>query len=376
MFNRERFWDYGIRAAGRDSISIVEPAFGSRSQAMCFLLLVSTLLALPVLIDRSGLVTRERSYEMIAEHEGGYSYMKKEIFENSGDIDVLFLGSSVLWNGLDTRQFQRSLSDSLGREATVMTFGFNFNGLDTSYAILRDLLERRRVHLVVFTVSRIRFHDGPSTLAYRFLRYSDHPEVVADMPLSSKFSLYACNVLRSPHDILLMLRPDRSRPPAFADGFGSNIESLGMARDPDAFVPFAPPRPTIAPVAATYSADTQDNFKFTNDYPTPHQDLYLHHLVKLLDEKRTPLAIINIPLYEERSNDKVVERFDWSKRYGGHIKLVGIPPTTLFAGLDEQQLELLFGDPRHFNKNGAEYFTEAMLPTLLMTYKDHASKDY
>jgi hypothetical protein len=260
------------------------------------------------------------------DQHGAYSYMKKEVFETDGDIDVLFLGSSVLWNAIDAKQVENALSESLGRKATVVVLGFNFNALDIPYAVMRDLVERRRVRLVVFSVPRLPFTEGPSTTSYKFLRYSDHPEVVADLSLQSKVSLYACNVLRSPNDLLFMVRPDRSAQSRFADELGANKELMGMERDPETFLHFAPPVPAIPVSELIFSESSNDNFVFTNDELGSHQDAYMRHLERLLRERDIPLAMLNVPQYSERANDKVVGRFDWSKRFGREIPLIGVPP--------------------------------------------------
>lgn len=376
MFNRERFWNTGEGNPADMPRSIVEPAFASSAQALCFVLLVAIALSLPVLVDSSVKVDRQRSYDLMPEQHGPYSYMKKEIFETSGDIDLLFIGSSVLWNAVDTPQVKEALSQSLGREATVMTLGFNFNGADIPYTILRDLVERRRVRLVVLSIPRLSFTDGPSTPSYRFLRYAENPEIVAGLPFGSRVSLYASNVLRSPRDILAMIRPERSPRSPYADDLGANKERLGMYRDPNAFVRFAPAPPVLAAESLIYSPSTEDDFRFTNEELPPHQDHYLTEFMRLLRERDIPLAVLNVPQYSERSNDKAVERFDWSAKFGSHVPLIGVSPKTLFAGLDESEVELLHCDREHFNLNGNEYFTRSIIPALLTVHREHASKDF
>lgn len=359
--------------AGRTTLA---PQFTSAAQALFFLLLVVTALSLPILIDRTGFVTRASSYDTMPEQLGAYSYMKKEIFETSDDIDIAFVGSSVLWNAVDTPAVQKELSHALGRDAKVVTLGFNFNGADIPYTILRDLVERRRVRMVIFSVPRLVFTEGPSTTSFRFLRYSENPEVVAGLPLKSQMSLYACTVLRSPQDMLSMIRTTSSEPSRYAGDLGANKELLGMNRDPKSFVRFTPQPRTLTAAELTYSPESRRRFEFTNEELTAHQDHYLRHLVQLLDQHGIPLVILNVPQYSERSNDKVVERFDWSERFGSEIPLIGISPTELFTGLDEKEIELLHCDREHFNKNGNEYFTKTILPALLAVYKDHASKDF
>jgi hypothetical protein len=173
-----------------------------------------------------------------------------------------------------------------------------------------------------------------------------------------------------------MLQSDRSRPSGYAEDLGANKELMGMYRDPSTFVRFEPEAPVIAASDMIYSASTQDRFKFTDAEVTAHQDHYLRNAMRLLQENEIPVAVLNVPQYSERTNDKIVERFDWSAKFGRPIPLIGVAPTKLFAGLDEKQVELLHCDREHFNKNGNEYFTKSILPALLVTYRDHASQAF
>ncbi|NJM53664.1 MAG: hypothetical protein HC846_09915 [Blastocatellia bacterium] len=76
---------------------------------------------------------------------GEYSFIKEEIFNKNEDIDILFLGGSIIWNAIDTPYVQKALSEKLGRPAKVVTFGFYFSSFDIPYTLVRDLLEKRRV---------------------------------------------------------------------------------------------------------------------------------------------------------------------------------------------------------------------------------------
>jgi len=361
------------KTGGKDWL---KPAFGSNLQALWFLVLIVFALSLPKIITNLNLVSRAESYDHMPETQGAYSFIKDEIFRQKEDIDVLFIGGSIMWDAVDTPRVQKVLSERLGREAKVLTFGFNFNGVDIPYAQLRDLLERRRVRMVVFSVPRLAFTPGPSTLAYKFLRYDDHPEVVEGLSAGSKLSLYACNVLRSPRDLLSAVRRNPESKSAEAENLGAHKRDEAMEHNRAAFERFTPAPPVFSADRLLFSGTTAANFHFTGAKISPHQDRYLVKLVELLREKRVPLVMLNIPQYSERRSERIIELEDWSQRFGQEIPLIGIAPTVLFAGLSEKEIELLHADREHFNTNGNEFYTQTVLPAILEVYEKHAAQNF
>ncbi len=355
---------------------LLRPAFSSPVQIISFILLVVFALLLPVFIAATGKITRRNSYEIMPEEHGAYSFVKTEIFDNEQDIDILFVGSSIQWNAIDTPQVQRGLSDAVGREARVVSFGFNFNGIDIPYVQLCDVIERKRVRMVVFSVPRLPFNDGPNATGYKFLRYGEYADTTGDLPFEYKTALFAGSVLRSPHDLLTLLRENKSKPSKYAADLGANREVMGMGRNPEKFVGFTPPAPIVPISDLLLSNATRNRFEFTNEMLPPYQNHYLNELVDLLSRNRIPLVIINVPQYNERLSPRVIERFDWATIFNSDVPLIGIAPTTLFNGLTPTEVELLHCDQYHLNKNGSEFFTQTVLPAILEVYEKYAAKSF
>ncbi len=354
----------------------MRPAFSTNNQISAIVILLILILLLPVFITLSGKIDRRDSYDIMSEEHGAYSFIASEIFDNKDDIDILFIGSSIQWNAIDTPQVQRALSASLGRPARVVSFGFNFNGIDVPYVMLRDALERKRIRLVIFSVPRLPFNDGPNATAFKFSRYNEYSDASAALPLKYKAASYAAGILRSPRDLLTLLRKNKTGVSKFAADLGANKERMGMGRNPQKFVSFAPKTPTFSANELILSSDTKGFFEFTNDLLPQYQEIYLSQLVSLLRNKGVPLAIINVPQYNERSNLKVSERFDWATKFDENIPLIGISPAQLFEGLTPDEVERLHCDPYHFNANGNTYFTQAVLPAIIQVYDQHAAKTF
>jgi len=348
----------------------VRPAFDSFGQAAAFFALIVFTLLLPLLLTASGRITRRSSYEIMPENQGAFSFVKNEIFDNREPIDLLFVGSSATFGGIDAPQVEQALSEKIGRPARVMTFGHYFNSLDIVYMQIRDLLERKKVGMIFLSVPRVPYTAGPSPTAYRFIRYNDAPEIFDDLPVQSKLSLYACSLLRAPRDLLTLARPNGAKTSSpFAKNLGADKADLGAGRDPLKFVRLTKPVPVFNSENMIYSSETANQFFFTGEPIPNHQFLYFEKLVELLKRENVPFAIINIPQYTERHSAKVVERKNWSEVFGTEIPLVAIPPATLFAGLSDEEIDRMYYDDIHFNSNGNEYFTKTILPAVMEVYE-------
>ncbi len=345
----------------------LRPPFASHAATAAFIGLVLFLLALPILITVTGLVKRQNSYELMSEEHGGYSFIRSEIFESADDIDMLFIGSSIQWNAVDTPIVQESLSRVLGRQAHVVSFGFNFNGIDVPYYMLRDVLERKRVRVVVLSLPRLPYHDGPNPTTYKFVRHGEFDDVASRLPLRYRAAQYAGSVLRSPHDILSMVRRSKIRESKFTVDLGANKEFMGMGRDRATFTAFAPAHPRVQPETLVNRA-TNNAIQFSDEGLPYYQDFYLAEIIRLLDETDTRLVILNVPQYNERNNSVIRETVNFEKRFQRQISIVGIAPTELFSGLTESEVELLHCDAYHFNANGSTFFTSTIAPALVEVF--------
>ena len=364
----------------KKSVKIEElrPAFSSFSRASYFLVFLVSILLIPEMITWSGLINRRHSYEIMTENHGAYSFVAKEVFDNEEDIDILFLGSSILFAGVDTPQVQRALSDELGRPAKVVTFGHYFNSIDVMHMQLLDVLEHKKIRMLVLSVPRMLYTDGPSTPGCRFIRYSDVKDIFFELPLKYKAALYACGILRAPRDVLSIVRRNRDSlsPSSFAPNLGADKAEIGIGRDPRTFSRFTPVSHTIPGSNMIYSPRTKDQFDFTKDEIPFYQNLFLEKLVETCVQKQIPLVILNIPQHTERHSGRVIERKEWTNSLKSEVSLVGVPPAVLFAGLSDEEIDRLRYDDAHFNANGSEFFTRTILPAIMEVYNTRATKNY
>src|SRR5262249_10887463 len=140
--------------------AVMRPAFSSTKQAAAFALLLLVLLALPALMGKSLLPPRAEIYTSTPPELGPYDHLYRQIFKETNDIDIVFMGASRMLHDLDTPQIQKDLSRKLGRDAVVMTLAWDWAGFDADYFIAHDLLQHRKVKMLVFT-DESRVGDNP-----------------------------------------------------------------------------------------------------------------------------------------------------------------------------------------------------------------------
>jgi hypothetical protein len=362
------------------------PAFSSTKQAASFTLLLLVLLLLPVLVGKRWLPPREECYSALTWRYCATEWVHQQIFEEKSDIDIAFVGSSRMWAGIDTAYVQKELSKKLGREAVVRTIAWAWLGCDANYFITKDLLEHRKVKMMVFD-DEYRGDNAPHAAAAHWFRYGDDASAIAGMPLRVQMSYYFAAILGMPRNLLsLVRRNDPAVLPKYDDFHWADFYHSPNSKDhlgalighhwDVAGQPFSDYTPSMEPPSSavvTYSAATKDRFRFSAEPITPWQVELVREFAGLAADHGTKLVFVH--LTPSTSDDEVhspviQERVNWAEALDHSVTMIGVPPAQLYAGMKNDDIEKLFISPDHFhyNKNGQEFFTRVITPTLLELY--------
>jgi hypothetical protein len=345
---------------------MMAPAFSSLSQAAAFAALLGACLGAPLVLRAAHQPTPEAAWSSVAANAGDFAHIRHEIFDEKGDIDLLFIGSSFLWAGIDTPQVERALSHQLGRKATVLTLGSNWWGEDLTYLLLRDLLAHRKVTLAVFSMpTKTDFQNAPHlSAAYRL--NGDDPRIGDGLPLPQRLQLYGMEVLGAPRKLLSWLRPDLLEPSPYVAGLGAG--RFRAALPGQHFVPVHQNVPTLPADEMIYSERTRAHFVFDGVPLTPYQDHFIRLRAELARKHGVHMAVVHIPQRTEGPlADVVEERVDWRQIFGADAAIIGVAPATLFAGMDRATIDAHYYN-EHLNLNGAERLTRVLLPALLSVH--------
>lgn len=363
----------------------MRPAFSSTRQAAAFALLLLVVMLSPVLVGKRLLPPRSEVYSSIWWGNGDFPYIDQQIFREKGDIDILFIGASHIWAGFDTPKFQRELGKLVGRPAVARTFGWGGAGYDQMYFLTQDLLEHRKVRMLVFD-DVFAESDRPHLLAPHWFRFGDNAQTLEGLPQRTKAAYYFAAVLGMPRALLSLVRPSL---PAELDSkkktfwevrakelnpvaqLGAGTARIGFRPDPKSdaapFVEYAPQTGIRATSVCVYSPATKTNFAFSPNSLPQMQQHFVKKFAALADEHDCKLVVVHIPTFEERASKAICEPVFWPDIVPGAI-MVGIPPATLFKGLADDDIQKLYTDSVHFNQNGQDYFTTLMTPILLQIY--------
>jgi hypothetical protein len=357
------------------------PAFSSSRQAAAFALLLALLLALPALVAPTGWLKRRDVYPSIPSKYGPFSWIQQQIFTETNAVDIAFLGSSLIWSGVNTPFVQRRLSEQLRREAEVFTLGWPWPGYDPLYFIARDLLDQRRVRMLVI-YDEYRGSDMPHLHSSRWFRLGENSEALDGLPWPAQAGLYGGAVLGMPRHLLSLVRSNLLEDPAHS---GANIWNT-FYRAPNVaehrgalcarigfdylqnFTPYQPLLVATPGDVVVYSADTRGAFTFTGPRTPPYQSHFARKLAQLCRERGTRLVVLHLPELRECDQAAIPEREPWPEVWSAPVDLVGIPGAKLFAGIPVTDLKKFYYDPRHLNQNGQEMFTRLLTPVLLKLY--------
>lgn len=360
----------------------MKPAFSSTRQAASFAVLLAFILALPWLMAQTGLLHRRDVYPTVAWKYGEFPWIQKKIFEEKGDVDMAFAGSSHIFCDVDTPYVQRKLSEQLGRKAEVFTLGWFWPGFDALYFIIRDLLEHRRVKTLVIYEE---INDNkPHLHSSRWLRYGEGDDALEGLSSEQRTMCYGGSLLGMPRHLLTLIRPNLIanesqwtssflntyyHAPNVSEHLGALRVRLAYKISPD-FVRYHPVGEASPDDAVIHDAQTRGNYEF-NGPPVPELQLhFIKKLALLCQEHGTQLVVLNTPQMAKCGQTAVSECLDWPAITGTNVSMIGIPPARLFAGLSNADLFKLFWDESHLNENGQDFFTRLITPALIKLHTE------
>jgi len=368
----------------------MRPAFSSTKQAAAFALLLLVLLLLPAVFKKNWLPPREQIYSSTACVAGPYHNLLQQIFQDQGDIDIAFVGSSSLLHAIDTQYVQQQLSEKLGRKASVVTVCWFWSGFDAFYFIAQDLLQHRKVHMIVFT-DEGQVGDSPQCMAYHWFRFGDNAGDLNGIAPRFQAAYYFAAIIGMPRNLLSLIRPNF---PDLSPAGAASWETLWRAPDPATtlgavfaklgyncpspahpdFVEYSPASQVSPADVCIFSPATKTQFQFSKSVASPMQLQFARKFAALAKEHQCKLVCLSAPqpMPMEMRAPVIKEREFWPDAMQAEVSMVGIPPAKLFAGLKDEDVLKLFFNPWHFNKNGQEFFTALVTPSLLHLYDAEA----
>jgi hypothetical protein len=334
------------------------PAFDNWKVAARFAALLLLLMLLPVFLAKLGLPPRSEVYNGLRVGGGPYVKTRQQLYATSGDIDIAFVGSSILNVAVNGDEVESRLAARFPG-INVRMFGYVFQGYDMQYVMMRDLLEQRHVKMLVMSFSGPRvISDRPHVQLHNMLRFGEYPEMLDGLPFKDRASLYASSVLDGPRQLVKYLRPER--PIDATDSWRSlmHFDSVPVITDP--------PAPAIV-----LSDATRGEFKFGDPEISERQKHFALLIAGLAAQHHVPLIVLNLPTPEEFGNDYIWERADWTHVLPGNPTVVAFRHSDLFG---KRSVNQLFADSVHMTPEGQERYTRALIPYLMTRYEEFQTR--
>ena len=345
------------------------PAFRSEKSAWGFCLLLILLLALPFLLFWIGLPPREEAYKSIPVRYGAPGREIESIYNDPQSPDVLFLGSSMVMEGVYTRPLEQALSQHLGRPAHVSVLGMDWQGLDLQYFMLRDFLQHHQPGLIILNgPTPVGTPDSPHPEAYRWYRYGDFQGDLEGLSLLRRLEIYGQMVLGGPRDLLSRIRPnllgaDETTPEAF-DKYLNIIRDAGYRG-----APFIAEKVTTTKAQQALLLPVNSPLMSTASEPlSPYPLHFLHAILTLARQHHCTLIFLHVPTDDEYGDSSIPE-FPWYKYGAVGYQIIGLPARDLYSGMSKEQFFHYFAD-NHLNRNGGELFTSSITPATIEAYDE------
>jgi hypothetical protein len=358
-------------------LSPVAPVFQKDWHAIVFALLVFLLLGLPLLLAASGQPSKEALFAAVPASAGDFQYLYRQIYQEKSDIDVLFLGSSTLWFGVDVPMVHKELVADYRKDKTVLMLGHAFSGYDLDYYLLKELLSRRKVRLAFLISPNIYFvfSDWPHKYTDYWFTLQDW-NMLSGLSFPKKLSMYSQTVLGGLRQLLSLVRPNEAfRLWQQCDRTLGYMPCLtGFTQGGDRHLPFKEfrPAPPQLPAEALFFSSNPASFGFFDKPLAEYEWKYFRQCVDLLHARGIPVVLIHTPYFLE-APDLVTERLDIGLFNDKNTDIMGVPHRVLFNGLDEEKRKLFYFDHLHLNANGAEFFTKAVCRGIVHAYKKASS---
>jgi len=362
----------------------MRPAFSSTKQAAAFASLLIFLLSAPWLAGKRFLPPREQVYASEGWNRGTYPWIQRQIFDETNDIDIAFVGSSHIGWAIDTPYVQEKLDERLGRKAVVRSISWSFAGLDALFIITKDLLEHRHVRTLVFCDETDKIYPGIG--AKNWYRFGDDAAMTSGLEFRYRLFYYFADTIVMPRNLIELLTPNlkeetnNSVPnyyevhfhaPNPARRLGAAIVQMGYREGGkvEPFVPYLPKTDVTSSDVYIYGPATVSQFKFA-DLALPSWQIYLLRQFALEAENHScKLVLLHLPMKDQIGSSEITEAAYWPDVLGTDVAMLGIPTGRLFHGMSESEIKRMFANGKHLNQNGMKYFTPLIVPALFQLYE-------
>jgi hypothetical protein len=352
------------------------PAFRTTRSVLLLGAAIVFLLTLPMILSWIGPPSREATFSSVSDYAGAVGYEATVLYKDQADADVLFVGSSMVREGIAIDRLQKTLSERTGHPVHVVELVMNWPGVDSQYYMLRDYLQHHHAKLIVWNLPQEgASRNEPHRQAYRWLRYGQYSDSLSGLPPIYRTYLYGDMVLGAPRELLSYFRSDL---------IGDDERSI------DAYYRFlnVDPKREVGFNGSTFIADSLPSVTLSQmvapitsneiqvkESPIGAYELhFLRKFVELAEQNDAPIVFIHMPEAREFGSATIPCIAPWDKMFGPNYKMIGAPSAVLFNNVSKERFRHFYVDDHHLNKNGKTWFTDQIASPVAEIYREVTSR--
>lgn len=354
----------------------VRKALRSSKAKIGLLLLLVTLLIWPLIVSVLPL-NKAKLYQGMPAIYGNYRYIGEQL-EKPEPIDVLLVGASGMWTGIDTQVLKQDLMSVLGREPVIVNASNNWRGEENYLAVAKAFLRARDVKLLILTETDSG-HTHPHELAKYWwveggfgrqgLSNQERQNLQGVSMLGMGRVIWSTFFGGHNRDIAIRWRGAHERY-SNLDGYSPGLRGWHSHFEPDVKDrPFVDninwKLPTLDVDQMFYKGQEKGFFRhYRADY-LPYHALIQKELSDTLQASGSKFMTVRLPTHFEKDGPdyyayirKMPSGFerDWP--------VISVPQTELFPDASFDEMKNFYGNESHFNAPGARHFTKVISPAV------------
>lgn len=298
---------------------------------------------------------------------GAFHYNREILFNEEGEVDILFLGCSYLKWQVDFLRFESLLSQKLQRPTVVRSLGFDMRANELLYLYLKEFLKHRQSQFVVISPNMKTRYPFP----HKFLHQVANSPTLAvhGLGILESFKLYSASI----YGFLFQVK-------SLILGNSSTLDLRMRARlgtkivKPRTSIGERPQPEKIEGASMVYGVERKAELEIV-PYPLENQErVFFHKILNLLRDKKIAFSFLIPPSAIQRENshqmrsDRVVMQGDLFQEFGSDASVIGLSMDQIFYQQSEELISQHFTGI-HLNFRGAQWFTERIFDGVYYAYK-------
>ena len=347
----------------------VNPLFLSTSNAILFCIVIFIFLIAPFFVDKFSNLTVKSCYLATPTRGGDYGFISRETFDKKGAVDVLILGSSFMWTGVNAEIIKNEIDRKAKIDSNVINFGTNWKSMALLYRLFKDISDNRKVKMLMIpalTLSEVK-KEQMHILSKYWLPFDLIMENKKEFNIDFLIKSYAIKLLGLPRQLLSLVRNDFNENTFDTSKYGSYLVPAGYYGRP--FFKKEYEAPHIKPSELLKGISHHDLVSRKSELKDSSRVAFIKLILQLAERKGTRVIFLKpkqCPSDKGGADETVFIPAAFKKK----VHVISLNDNELYPSLSKTEVENMYYNKNHLNSNGNKYFTKTILPAIMEIYEN------